>query len=151
MTLLKDLPVTPEMIVATARSWCGAPFQWGAAVRAGCDCCGLILGVARELGLTTYKSPRYGRYFDTRDLLHGLSQVCRRTELFVQPPDALPFWLKEGDVLLFTIKRRPQHPAIYAGKGRMIHADYHHGVVEHELGDAWLRRLWAVYEFRGVE
>ena len=41
-----------HLVLIEARRWLGTPFMAGASVRGvGCDCAGLIEGVARELGL----------------------------------------------------------------------------------------------------
>jgi cell wall-associated NlpC family hydrolase len=39
-----------ELVAAEALTWIGTPFVWGQSVKErGCDCKGLIAGVAREL------------------------------------------------------------------------------------------------------
>jgi cell wall-associated NlpC family hydrolase len=139
--------------VEQARSWLGVPFHWGSATRHGTDCVGLILGVGWELRLTDYRPANYGREWDTTHLFHGLSQIGRRVDLVLPcwAPEEVPCWLEAGQILLFTVRRRPQHLAIYAGHGRMIHADESIGrVVENGIDAGWARRLHAVYEWRGL-
>ena len=143
-----------EVIVEAARTWLGTPFQWGAEAKdLGCDCVGLVLGVGRELGLTDYRPRNYGRQWDNQDLYAALNRIFDRIYLCPAPGAQVmaPPALSAGDVLLFTVRRRPQHLAIATGPGMMIHADELTGhVVENSLTEHWWRRLWAIYRFRGV-
>ncbi len=108
---------TGEAIVAEARTWLDTPFEGQQACKgAGCDCKGLIVGVARELGLPEASS-RWARINDYQradaDLLRaGLADMMDE----VDTPMA-------GDVLLIRIgvPPKPQHMAIYCGDNRMIH------------------------------
>jgi cell wall-associated NlpC family hydrolase len=101
-----------EQIAAIARGWIGTPFVWGQAQKhRGCDCKGLVAGVAREAGrpeadsvygaLTTYRPDRPVPV----DLLkEGLRA------LFAEVPPGSPY--EAGDVLLLVHHGRAQHLAI---------------------------------------
>jgi NlpC/P60 family putative phage cell wall peptidase len=102
---------TPAEIVAEARAWLGTPFVWQASLKGvGCDCKGLVAGVARELGLAAGESLHarladYGRRVPIKLLQAGLAaNLVRVTE-----PEP-------GDVLLLTMGGSPQHLAIHAGE-----------------------------------
>jgi NlpC/P60 family putative phage cell wall peptidase len=106
---------TAADIVAEAEAWLGTPFHWQASLKGvGCDCKGLIWGVARELGLPEAASlyaqiADYGARVPVETLLAGLQATLTRTA-FAQP----------GDVLLFRMAGRPQHLGLHAGD-RVIH------------------------------
>lgn len=96
-------------VAAQAEQWIDTPFHWQASVKGvGCDCKGLLAGVARELGLPEGQSVeamagdyREGGY--QRRLIAGLSR------LFDKVSDR-----QAGDVLLVNIHRKPVHLAIAA-------------------------------------
>lgn len=105
-----------EQVVAEARSWIDTAFAWGQAAKGvGCDCKGLVWGVARELGRVEADSEfaqfvGYRDRGDARHLQRGLAA------LFDRVAEMLP-----GDVLLIIVAGKPQHIAIFAGNGRIIH------------------------------
>lgn len=108
--------VTRAAIVAEAESWLGTPFHWQQAAKgAGCDCKGLVAGVARELGMpegqSIYAAMQAGMdgRVDTALLRKGMEDVMLRTD---DP--------KPGDVLLLRMANKPQHLAILTGP-RVIH------------------------------
>jgi cell wall-associated NlpC family hydrolase len=108
-----------DLVAAEARTWCGTPFRWQASQKGvGCDCKGLVWGVARELGFPEADSlyanmADYSpnRPVDGKLLKRGLSEVFDPVE------DMRP-----GDVLLLKIGRNPSHLAIYVGDGKAVHA-----------------------------
>lgn len=98
--------------VAEAQAWIGTPFHWQASVKGvGCDCKGLVAGVARALGLPEAEG-LYARMADygadgrvpVSTLLRGMAETLTRT------PVARP-----GDVLLFRMSGQPQHMGVHAG------------------------------------
>lgn len=91
-----------------ARSWLGVPFHWQQSSRIGCDCKGLVVGVARELGLPEAASVAasiadYGSKVPVELLKKGLAQTLEKVA-----PEA-------GDVLLMRFNGRAQHLGIHAG------------------------------------
>ncbi|AMK19327.1 NlpC/P60 family protein [Sphingobium sp. MI1205] len=134
-----------DAIVAEARSWIGTPFHWEASVKGvGCDCKGLVAGVARALGLTEAESvfaraTAYHRSIDAAYLRQGLAA------LFDQAEEARP-----GDVLLLRVGGKAQHLAILTEPGRMIHT-YGKGpkcVVEVPMGAIWCAAIDSSWAWR---
>lgn len=108
-----------ELVANEAREWLGTKFHWQASAKqVGCDCKGLIWGVARELHFpeaeTFYAKVvdyRVDRKVPTELLKEGMASV------FEQAID-----MQVGDVLLLQVKGKPQHLAIVTPNNRAIHA-----------------------------
>ncbi len=111
-------------IAAEALTWIGTPFVWGQSQKGrGCDCKGLVAGVARECGrpeatswAATFASYRPDRPVPSTVLLEGMAAVFDPVGLNADQ-------LADGDVLLLAIGARPSpsHLAIVAGD-RAVHA-----------------------------
>lgn len=107
-----------KAISKEAREWVGTPFVWGQSQKGvGCDCKGLIQGIARECGLpeaegfyATFSSYRPDKSVPVALLKEGLATVFRKVE---EP--------EPGDVLLLKYKGAPQHLGIFMGE-TVIHA-----------------------------
>lgn len=129
-----------ETVVAAARGWLGTPWHHQGRLKGvGVDCVGLVIGVARELGLSAVDVTGYPRRPGPTDVLNG----CRAHMTPVMEP--MP-----GDVLAFAIDGQVQHLAIASDIG-MIHAlAAMRRVVEHRLGDVWQARLTAAFRLPGV-
>jgi cell wall-associated NlpC family hydrolase len=105
-------------VVAEAREWLGTPFVWGQSAKGvGCDCKGLVQGVARELGLpeadtfyATFSSYRPDKPVPVALLKEGMAAVFEQV--------AKP---RPGDVLLLKTGGKAQHLGIYCG-ATIIHA-----------------------------
>ena len=77
-----------DRVAAEAREWVGTPFKWGQSVKGeGCDCKGLIAGVARELGraegdsfYANLSSYRVDRPVPSLLLVEGFEKLFVRTE-----------------------------------------------------------------------
>lgn len=109
-----------DRIVVEARTWLGTPFRDQQAVKGvGCDCLGLVVGVAEAIGfaavgedlraaMRSYNPTR----IDVALLKIGLRRHCERIDA-VEP----------GALLLWKVGKpsRPQHLAIATEGGRMIH------------------------------
>lgn len=127
-----------DKILTYARECLGTPFvHQGRQIGLGMDCAGLIVYVMQRLGLNYIDGKGYPRnpYEGMlENILDGQPKVKK-----------IPITEKKpGDILLFRIKRDPQHLAIYAGK-TIIHCYSQSGkVVEHSIG-GWERKIVAVY------
>lgn len=116
------------MIVAEAREWVNTPFAWQQSAKgAGCDCKGLLAGIARELGRPEAASlyaqmADYGPHFDGQLLKRGIAETFDPVE------DMQP-----GYVLLCKWNEKPGHTAIYEGEGRAISAMPKSGVKSRSL------------------
>lgn len=139
-------------IVAEARRWIGTPYVHQARERGvGTDCAGLVIGVAMALGIIDADWPRRNAHLGIGDHARqpsggALQALCERFMFRVTHA-------RDGDVLLLRFRREPQHMGICVGDG-MVHALHGFGVrkvVEHRLGETWLRRIVAVYRMPGVE
>lgn len=150
-----------EQIVATAREWVGTPVVWEASLKGhGCDCRGLVSGVARELGRPEARMIEatvvgYAGRVDEAALLAGLDRV------FVRLAD--PTLMQPGDVLAFRYPSRSgrrrqsvQHLALFSGdRGRgpeMIHAFMGDParVCEVPIGQFWGRRLAGAWRWKEI-
>lgn len=102
--------VTAAQVVAEARAWLGTPFHWQASAKGvGCDCKGLVAGVARELGLPEARSLYAGiSDYDEKVPLRLLRAGLAAT---LQPADEP----RPGDVLLLKAGGKAQHLGIFTG------------------------------------
>ena len=132
--------MSPEQLIAEARSWIGTPFQHGASLKGqGCDCAGFVLGVWRACGCVVPNVPAYTSNwpFQGRDPLleHAQHHVWH-----IEPEQRAA-----GDVLFF--RWRPHEPvghvALATSPFTMIHAHEGACVTEVHIHPAWLRRLVA--------
>lgn len=138
--------LTPDMIVATARSWIGTPYRHQASLKGvGCDCLGLVRGVCRDLfGPEPETTPPYSGNW--ADAVGGdpLLEAARRhlTEAGVLAYGA-------GDVLLFRYRKDlpPKHCAIATGPDSMLHAHEGAAVTEVAIRPWWDRHLAHVFRF----
>lgn len=120
----KAAPGIGALAAAEAKSHIGTPFVWQQSAKGvGCDCKGLLVSVARELGrpeaaglyalMATY---RPDRPVPAALLAKGLAATFDRVDLTA---DAL----RDGDVLLLRLNGQAQHLAIVtAGGDRAVHA-----------------------------
>lgn len=138
-------------IIAEARRWTGTRWQHAQAARGvGCDCIGLVRGVAQALGIlpddfehgaswAPYRG--YGREPDGRMLRQGLAQHMTPVTGSHRP----------ADVLLLRWDAWPMHVAIATDVG-MIHAwAQRRAVVEHAIDDLWRSRIVCAFAFPGLE
>jgi cell wall-associated NlpC family hydrolase len=112
-------------VAAEAQTWAGTPFVWGQSQKGqGCDCKGLVAGVARNLGRAE-EATFYGQFSAYRPdrpvpsalLKEGLVALFNRVDGDLQ----------DGDVLLLEVRRgrtwAAQHLAIVTcGATRAVHA-----------------------------
>lgn len=135
-------------IVAEARSWIDTPFHWGQAAKGvGCDCKGLIYGVARAVGLAEAEAAIAGftGYRDRPDV-----RLLERSLAALLDPVGRPE-LRPGDVLQLVVARKPMHLAIYAGADRLIHtAAGLRRVREVPMRSAWGAAVHQVWTWRSL-
>jgi NlpC/P60 family putative phage cell wall peptidase len=141
------MSIARSEVIEAARSWLGTPFHHQGRVRGvGVDCAGVIVGVARELGLSEVDATGYGHRPDSREL----ERLCHAHMTPVAIEAAQP-----GDVLLLTIEGLPQHLAFLTelgGERAMLHAYAPaRRVVEHRIDAVWAERIVAAFVLPGVE
>lgn len=139
-----------SVIVETARTWIGTKWQHQARLKdVGCDCAGLVIGVAREVGIKgiDFDVTAYGRLPTGRELATHCGAHMRK----VAKPE-----MQIGDVVLMKFEGEPQHLAIlgnyHEGGLSIIHAySLARKVVETRLDDLWSSRIVIAYGMPGVE
>lgn len=142
-------------VVEEARGWIGTRFHHqgrrkaSGSDRGGCDCLGLLVGVAQALQLCARDGRPLAR-FDERDYGHipdGMRFMCVLNNVLEKIDKE---HISAGDVVLMRLEQAPQHVAIVsdyvAGGLGIIHALASvRKVVEHRLDVQWLERIVAAY------
>lgn len=125
-----------DQIVAIAREYDQTPYVHQGRVKGvGIDCIGLVICVCKELDLIDFDYYDYDRTPDGDNLMQLLKLHCTPTD---NP--------EPGDIMVFRIKKQPQHVGIVTERG-IIHA--YQGadkVVEHELIQWWKDRIVGAFE-----
>ena len=144
--------ISRAAIVAEAREWIGTPFAHGQMLKlVGCDCIGLVAGVAAELGLPEASrwrgDTRFKGYGPTPDPVKLLAACAEYL-------DEIPVSrARLGDVLQYTFAKEPMHFAILSRDDPwyVIHGYQRaKGVVENGA-QATFWKLQRAFSFRGVE
>jgi hypothetical protein len=131
-----------------ARSWLGTPFKHQGRMKGvGCDCLGLLIGVAKALNLQGRGGQKladldnlgYGHFPDEGALRRGLENALYPAEN-----------LSAGCIVLMKIDGRAQHLGIVgnleSGGLSLIHTYApHRKVVEHHLTEEWQEKMVAVF------
>ncbi len=126
--------MTPQRIAEAARAYLGVPFHPHGRTRAGLDCAGLVLAVARDLGLVLrdvppFYAPLRSGFALLRELRDQLVEVN-----FRRPP--------AGAVLAFSFGRAEHAAILIEAPACVVHAWRSAGrVVETVLDDATARRV----------
>lgn len=132
-----------ETIIATARGWIGTEYRHQHHAKAiACDCLGLVLGVAIELGYihNIYESDPELKGYGTEP--YGLM-----VPLFQRYCEEIPVSeFQAGHILLFKIRRETQHCGIATNIG-VIHAYQTLPVTEHGLSELWQNRITHAFKF----
>lgn len=138
----------PELIVATARSWCGTPYRHQASLKhVGCDCLGLVRGVWRDIyGSEPELPPPYSADWAESNPAESLAEAARRHMQEINVSD-----FSAGDLLLFRWRNwlPAKHAGIAIDRTRMIHAQDGIRVCEVPLSQWWVQRV--AYAFRFPE
>ena len=137
--------MTREQIIAAARALLGTPWvHQGRTPGVGIDCAGVVVHILRLNGID-YDVSGYAYEPNGEMTAHADACMTRIPISSFQP----------ADVLVFRIKRLPQHMAIATDKG-MLHS-FNRGasplsrVVETGLTDQWRAHIVATYKFPWVE
>lgn len=139
---------TRAAIVREAREWIDCPYHHQARVKGvGVDCAGLVIGVARGVGIVPagFDVNGYARQPDGVSLLRH----CRQWMVQIDVSE-----MQEGDVIVTRFETDPCHFAILAdyqhGGLSMIHAVRGRGVMEHRLDRTNMARVVAAFALPGV-
>jgi cell wall-associated NlpC family hydrolase len=139
------MPTNRDEVVAEARRWLGVPWRHQGRTRAGVDCAGLVVMVARALGLADYDTFGYSRR------AHGQAFV----EHFRAAMDGIRVAEAElGDVLVFADHAYPCHCGFLTEKFEQPHLLHAHisrrQVVEEPYIGEWPAKVRFAFRFRGV-
>lgn len=137
---------TQEDIVKCAKTYLETPYHHQGRVKGeGVDCCGLLLCVAHELGLSDYDLDGYSRFGDGFSFMMEFSKICG------EPVKTLI----AGNLVVIKVGRYPHHCGILSildGRLSLIHAYQSLGkVVEHNLDESWCNRIVASFKFPNVD
>jgi cell wall-associated NlpC family hydrolase len=141
--------MTGADVVTEARTWIGTPWvHQHTGKGSGCDCAGLVIGVARALGLVPsgFNVPAYGRQPNGT-----LLALCEEHMKPISRGQMAP-----GDVIAVATAQNPRHLGILAdyvhGGLSLIHSTDigKRGVVETRLMFAQNFRFVAAYRLPGV-
>ena len=136
------MSIAHNMVLA-ARECLGTPFQHqGRVPGVGLDCVGVAIYAAREVGLNPVDVQGYGETPNNGALRTALNS---QPDLESVPLKDTP---QEGDILLFRLRKEPQHVGICTGTG-VIHAYSVVGMCcEHDLCSKWLSRIVGIYRVK---
>lgn len=129
--------MTSNDVIACARTYIGTPvIHQGRLKGVGIDCVGLIVCVAKELGINIVEPPpEYGR------IIRDNQMTIRLNEQFIGPKKT---W-NPGDILVMGWRKRAHHLGI-ATDGGVIHAN-RKSIVEHILGEPYTSKIMSAYEW----
>lgn len=143
-----------EQIVSLARSWLGTTWQHQACLKGvACDCIGLVVGVAKELGLPEALAWLSDAEFRGYSPLPNVDKLQRACAKYLEriPVNAMEL----GDIPLMTFAKEPMHFGIISQvypRWLMVHAYATIGyVVENGIDAKWQRRIVGAYRYRGLD
>lgn len=136
-------------IITEARTWLGTPFHHQARLQGvGVDCAGLLIGVARNLGLIdpAWDVQGYDRNPDGSTLMAACLQQLDLIDRTAMQP---------GDVVMVRFDAHPQHLGIVGdyrhGGQSIIHASGEAGsVIETRLMFSTAMEFVAAFAYRGL-
>ncbi|MEG3437662.1 NlpC/P60 family protein [Pannus brasiliensis CCIBt3594] len=132
-----------QEIIVTARSYLKTPYVHQGRVKGiGIDCAGLVICVARELGLSDFDVDGYGRRSEGVEMFELFRKVCGEP---IERP-------RPGDILMFE-KGDWRHCGIFSmmEDASIIHTHrLAKACVEHRLDDYWRNLIYSAFRFPGV-
>jgi cell wall-associated NlpC family hydrolase len=141
--------ITRAQIISKAREYIGTPcIHQGRLKGIGVDCIGLIVGVAKELGLPFFGKEEFRTYRRKPDrgesiMLRYLKAQCIESSLPAKPGDIMVFWTNRRGV--------PHHMGIANDTGGMIHAFTMMKIVaEHPISTMFTAHLMCAFSYPGV-
>jgi len=116
--------------------------------KSGVDCVGFLLIAFKNIGITLLEIKGYSRTPDGEALKKIMDEQPNLRKLDTNES------LEAGDVVLFRIRKHPQHVCLVTpsttAKVGMIHS-YNGGekkVIEHDFVDYWKKRIVSVYRLK---
>ena len=139
---------TRSAIVEKATEYINTPYVLQGRIKGvGVDCGGLIVCVARDLGLSKFDLDCYPRFGDGKEFLQAL-RTHAGTELNRPVPGAIGFFLlgmpgRESQPHVGIFGQNPQ-----TNKLTLIHASYPaKKVISHNFYQSWWQQLKHVFDF----
>lgn len=137
-----------KIISDAAKRWLGTPFHLQGRIKhVGCDCLGLLMGLAKELNLKT-KDGTYLADCDRKNyhIIHDGKILEEELDKLLIQNDQV----EEGNLLLLEYDNNPQHLGVvtqYNAHKAIIHAHIkHRKVVEHILDCETSKRIKKSYK-----
>ncbi|MBN9542319.1 MAG: DUF1287 domain-containing protein [Alphaproteobacteria bacterium] len=130
-----------KKLTCSARQYLNVPFRHqGRNSHIGLDCIGLIMLVAKEIGINLIDEKDYPRIPQGDYFLNKItSQLPKK-----QTKD-----IAEGDMILFNINGAPSHVGIATFHGNEPYIIHSYAplkkVVEHRLTDDWIQKIHSIY------
>lgn len=149
-TLVAPAPVHP--LVAQARTWLGVRWQHQGRSRAGVDCAGLVVEVARVTHGNTFDLRNYSVQASDETMLALCRQHMREVDVYA---------LRPGHVVVMRFGNQrhmgiiTDYPVADGTLGRaalgLLHAyAISRCVVEHRLDSVWRQRIFGAFELKEV-
>lgn len=134
-------------IVTVAEDWIGTPFhQQGRQKKFGCDCIGLILGIAKEINAKPITGEPWGKcdvltydaIKDSKLLVEAMPKYFAKITTNPQP----------GNILLIEINNSQYHLVIQSHNNKIIHSCSSIGrVICHRIIPSWKVMEAFAYQF----
>jgi cell wall-associated NlpC family hydrolase len=127
-----------NLILSEAKQWLGTPFhQQGRQKKYGCDCLGLIIGVAKSIGAKSITNQSWEvcdvQTYDCFDSSYLLPQIIPKHFPQVTSHSNV------GDIILFKVTDKQYHLAIQSESNKIIHAcSVFQKVIENRIPSNWL-------------
>ncbi|MCF8473068.1 MAG: C40 family peptidase [Emcibacter sp.] len=127
-------------IILCARRCLGVPFRHqGRNPSYGLDCVGLVVYVAKSLGLSDFDQLDYKKIPKKQ----AISRYANSADFRIKPIEQMMY----GDIILLRFGRFLEHAAIVTDRG-IIHACEKYGkVTEHGLSADWRSKIISVHTF----
>ena len=132
-----------DMIVAEARTWLGVPWRHQGSSRAGVDCAGLVVQVAKALELADYDTHAYGRRPQGQGFVAHFQAAMDGVAILQAQP---------GDVLIFADQAYPCHCGFLTERLDQPHLLHAHAtrrqVIEEPYIGEWPAKIKFAFRFR---
>lgn len=144
--------IAREAIIREASTWIGTRFRHQGAVKGvGCDCIGLIAGVAKNVGIPeaeAFLADKEFRAYGREPQAHLLLAACAKYLDMVKLGDE-----QIGDIFVMRFRQDPMHFGFLSRRNPDYLLHTWAGVrkvTEHRIDDVWRGRIMACYRFRGL-
>lgn len=136
------MPTDKDILIA-ARRWLNVPWKHQGRSRSGIDCLGLVVLVAKELGIADTDEKTYSRRPDGKELLNRFREEMNEIPLTE---------IRPGDVLMFADNAYPCHVAFVSEKHGEIYIIHAHAtrrkVLEERYAYEWPDKARKAFRFR---